>query len=207
MSIRMKIAAAAGALALIALVPAPAEAQTPDPAFAVEANRDIYNIVCRGGESSGTAPVRLRVTNDPDNSTPWVATWEGGDGEIVITREDRFFGASRGATFPCPPLASEPTQFEFTVTSESGEVVSKTIGFRRVGSASGPQAKGGPLGTTVLGTLFVAGDGPTPVGGIRTGAGGTSHGSNNLLVPLGAGLGVAGLAAAVMIRRRRCPAV
>jgi hypothetical protein len=212
MSIRTKIAATAGALALIALVPTPAQAQTAD-AFRVESNRDSYNVSCRAGESFGTAPIRLRVTDDTTGSTQWVATW-GGTGSITMTAEDRFFSASRDALFPCPDgqegSQGSLGQFTITVLSSSGDEETITIDVRRVGTGSGPPAHGpggAGLVTTVLGIRFGdPNDGPAPIGGVRTGAGGTSQGSNNLLLPIGAGLGFAGLVAAVMIRRRRSPA-
>ena len=210
MSIRTKIAAAAGALALTTLlVPTAAQAQTAG-AFTVQPNQDSYNVSCRSGESFGTAPVRLRVTDAGDTTGPWVATW-GGEGNITMTEPGRYFNASGDATFPCPSEQSSEGNITITVTAASGEVITFTIQVRRVGSQSGPP---NPLVTTVLGLRLVepgtagaTGAGPAPVGGVRTGAGGTSDPGNNLLLPLGAGLGFAALAAAVMIRRHREPAV
>lgn len=213
MSIGMKIAAAAGALALIALIPTPAQAQT-EPAFKVGSNLTSYNVSCRAGASTGTAPIRLRVTDDDTAATRWVATWKGSTSSITMTSEDRYFSGGNGATYPCPELQSERGTFEVNVQAYNADVavgdpITIKIEVRRVGSASGPiarDANGNPIVTTVLG-VRLEGDGPAPVGGIRTGAGGTSDRGNNLVVPLGAGLGLAGLAAVVMIRRRRCPAV
>lgn len=212
MSIRTQIAAAAGALALIALVPTPAQAST----YTVAPNLSSYNVSCRSGESFGTAPVRLRVTNDDTTATRWVTTWLGGSGgTITMTAEGRYFSADPGATFPCPEQQSEEGQIKLSVQAWAGEVkigdpVEVRILVRRVGSASGATAVGPDgrgLVTSVLGLRLGAPDGPTPVGGVQTGAGGTSPRSTDPLLPLGAGLGFAGLAAAVMIRRRRRPTV
>jgi hypothetical protein len=221
----MKLLAAAGALALVSAVPAAAEAATRIP-YAVGASQNAYNVTCAAGASAGTAPVKLRVTRNTSRVTPaelgdtdgrtnrWVATWPGGSGSITIKSTGLFYSASRGATFPCPTTSAETGRFTITVQSffgsqTNGNPAHYNVLTRRVGSASGIAAvgvNGAGVFTTVLGERLVAPDGPAPVGGVQTGAGGTSQRTNNLLLPLGAGLGFAGLASALMIRRRRCPA-
>jgi len=214
MSIRMQIAAAAGALALIALVSAPAGAQLST--YIVSPNLSSYNVSCRSGDPFGTAPIKLRVTNDHTTATRWVATWQGGSGgSITMTAQGSYFTASKDATFPCPEVQGQTGQITLSVqafagATKIGDPVLVRIVVRRVGSASGPSAvdaNGLGIVTSVLGLTIGAPDGPTPVGGVATGAGGTSPRGTNHLVPLGAGLGFAGLATATTIRRRRCPAV
>src|SRR5688500_17308214 len=168
MFIRRKIAAAAGALALIALVPTPAEAQTGT--FTVEANRNFYNVVCRDGADLGTAPIRLRVTNVADGftATRWEATWAGSSTEtpIIITAEARSCGASPGTTVRCPARQVAPAKFPITVPAFNsagapiGGPIFIDIDIRRVASASGPSGPGVTPGTEVLGTLFIAPEGP-----------------------------------------------
>jgi hypothetical protein len=57
-------------------------------------------------------------------------------------------------------------------------------------------------GTTVLAGQAVPSNGPTPVGGVQTGAGGTSQGSNRLL-PIGMALGSIALVGSLVAQRRR----
>lgn len=57
-------------------------------------------------------------------------------------------------------------------------------------------------GTTVLAGQVVPSTGPTPVGGVQTGAGGTSHGSNRML-PIGMALGSLALVGSLAALRRR----
>jgi hypothetical protein len=57
-------------------------------------------------------------------------------------------------------------------------------------------------GTTVLAGQVVAAPGPTPIGGVQTGAGGTSQGSNRLL-PIGMALGSIALVGSLVAQRRR----
>jgi hypothetical protein len=57
-------------------------------------------------------------------------------------------------------------------------------------------------GTTVLAGQVVAAPGPTPIGGVQTGAGGTSGGSGRLL-PIGMALGSIALVASLVAQRRR----
>ena len=57
-------------------------------------------------------------------------------------------------------------------------------------------------GTTVLAKALVPAAGPTPIGGVQTGAGGTSPISNRML-PIGTALGSLALVSAITARRRR----
>jgi hypothetical protein len=57
-------------------------------------------------------------------------------------------------------------------------------------------------GTTVLAGQVVAAPGPTPIGGVQTGAGGTSEGSGRLL-PIGMALGSLALVGSLAALRRR----
>ncbi len=57
-------------------------------------------------------------------------------------------------------------------------------------------------GTSVLAAALAPAAGPTPIGGVQTGAGGTSPISNRML-PLGAALGSLALVASLTARRRR----
>jgi hypothetical protein len=57
-------------------------------------------------------------------------------------------------------------------------------------------------GTTVLAGQVVAAPGPTPIGGVQTGAGGTSQGSGRLL-PIGMALGSIALVGSLVAQRRR----
>ena len=58
-------------------------------------------------------------------------------------------------------------------------------------------------GTTVLAGQVVAAPGPTPIGGVQTGAGGTSSQGSGRLLPIGMALGSIALVASLVAQRRR----